>query len=192
MFTTLFHVFYLEIIFFGAREVINSGQSVSCYLALVQGVRPFSVKISVLVCVVSHSILLSTKTARYSVIIWPSLWFTGPPSEGVRPFSVKISVLVRVVSHSILLSTETARYSVIIWPSLWFTGPPSDLLLAKAELTTDHRAYRKHWQEISELFMPEGLCIRPWADMNLKLFASIDPHHDAVILKLYWGFKSLM
>ena len=32
----------------------------------------------------------------------------------------------------------------------------------------------------------------PWADMNLKLFASIDPHHDAVILKLYWGFKSLM
>ena len=42
-------------------------------LALVQGVRPFLVKISVLVCVVSHSILLSTKTARYSVIIWPSL-----------------------------------------------------------------------------------------------------------------------
>ena len=50
-------------------------------LALVQGVRPFSVKISVPVCVVSHSILLSTKTARYSVIIWPSLWFTGPPSD---------------------------------------------------------------------------------------------------------------
>ena len=43
------------------------------HIALVQGVRPFSVKISVLVCVVSHSILLSTKTARYSVIIWPSL-----------------------------------------------------------------------------------------------------------------------
>ena len=32
----------------------------------------------------------------------------------------------------------------------------------------------------------------PWADLNLKLFASIDSHHDAVILKLYWGFKSLM
>ena len=110
--------------------------------------------------------------------------------KGVRPFSVKISVLVCVVSHSILLSTKTARYSVIIWPSLWFTSPPSDWL--KAELTTDHRAYRKHWQEISELLMPEGLCIKPWADLNLKLFASIDPHHDAVILKLYWGFKSLM
>ena len=40
--------------------------------------------------------------------------------------------------------------------------------------------------------MPEGLCIKPWADLNLNLFASIDPHHDAVILKLYWGFKSLM
>ena len=40
-----------------------------------------SVKISGLVCVVSHLILLSTKTARYSVIIWPSLWFTGPPSD---------------------------------------------------------------------------------------------------------------
>ena len=53
----------------------------------------------------------------------------------------------------------------------------------KVELTTDHRAYRKHWQEISELFMPEGLCIKPWADLNLKLFASTDPHHDAVILK---------
>ena len=91
----------------------------------VQGVRPFAVKISVLVCVVSHLILLSTKTARYSVIIWPSLWFTG---SGVRPFSVKISVLVCVVSHLILLSTKTARYSVIIWPTLWFTGSPSDLL----------------------------------------------------------------
>ena len=45
-------------------------------IALVQGVRPFSVKISGLVCVVSHLILLSTTTARYSVIIWPSLWFT--------------------------------------------------------------------------------------------------------------------
>ena len=45
-------------------------------VALVQGVRPFSVKISGLVCVVSHFILVSTKTARYSVIIWPSLWFT--------------------------------------------------------------------------------------------------------------------
>ena len=32
----------------------------------------------------------------------------------------------------------------------------------------------------------------PWAGLNLKLFTSIDPHHDAVILKLYWGFKSLM
>ena len=31
----------------------------------------------------------------------------------------------------------------------------------------------------------------PWVDLNLKLFASIDPHHDAVILKLFWGFKSL-
>ena len=29
-----------------------------------------------------------------------------------------------------------------------------------------------------------------WADLNLKLFASIDPHHDAVILELYLGFKS--
>ena len=37
-----------------------------------------SQKISGLVCVVSHLILLSTKTARYSVIIWPSLWFTVP------------------------------------------------------------------------------------------------------------------
>ena len=43
------------------------------YVALVQGVRPFSVKISGLVCVVSHLILLSTTTAKYSVIIWPSL-----------------------------------------------------------------------------------------------------------------------
>ena len=37
--------------------------------------------------------------------------------------------------------------------------------------------------------------MKPLADLNLKLFASIDPHHDAVILKLYhvyWGFKSLM
>ena len=32
----------------------------------------------------------------------------------------------------------------------------------------------------------------PWAGLNLKLTASIDPHHEAVILKLYWGFKSLM
>ena len=40
--------------------------------------------------------------------------------------------------------------------------------------------------------MPEGLCMKPWADLKLKLFASIDPHHDAVILKLYWGFKYLM
>ena len=63
--------------------------------------------------------------------------------QGMRPFSVKISGLVCVVSHLILLSTKTARYSVIIWPSLWFT--------VKAELTTDHRPYRKHWQEISEL-----------------------------------------
>ena len=116
--------------------------------------------------------------------------------QGVRPFAVKISVLVCVVSHSILLSTKTARYSVhdnlalplIYWSSLWFTVGQH----RKAELTTDHIAYRKHWQEISELFMPEGLCIKPWADLNLKLFASIDPHHDAVILKLYWGFKSLM
>ena len=29
--------------------------------------------------------------------------------------------------------------------------------------------------------MPESLCIKPWADLNLKLFASIDPHHDAVL-----------
>ena len=38
-------------------------------VALVQGVRPFSVKISGLVCVLSRLILHSTKTARYSVII---------------------------------------------------------------------------------------------------------------------------
>ena len=30
--------------------------------------------------------------------------------------------------------------------------------------------------------MPEGLCIKPWADLNLKLFASIDPHHDAEVI----------
>ena len=117
-------------------------------------------------------------------------WEISLGSRREAIISVKISGLVCVVSHLILLSTKTAGYSVIIWPSLWFTGPPSDLLLA--ELTTDHRPYRKHWQEISELFMPEGLCMKPWADLNLKLFASIDPHHDAVILKLYRGFKSLM
>ena len=111
--------------------------------------------------------------------------------QGMRPISVKISVLVCVVSHLILLSTKTARYSVIIWPSLWFTSPPSDFTVA--ELTTDHRPYRKHWQEISELRNSAGgFVCGPWTGLNLKLFASIDPHHDAVILKLYWGFKSLM
>ena len=37
--------------------------------------------------------------------------------------------------------------------------------------------------------MPEGLCMELWADLNLKLFASIDPHHDAVILKLLLGIQ---
>ena len=113
--------------------------------------------------------------------------------QGVRPFSVKISGLVCVVSHLILLSTKNSKVFSCNF------GPPSDLLVLpliycwpKAELTTDHRPYRKHWQEMSELFMPKGLCMKPWANLNLKLFASTDPHHDAVILKLYWGFKSLM
>ena len=63
-----------------------------------------------------------------------------------------------------------------------------------AALTTDHRPYRKHWQEISELRNARGFVYGPWAGLNLKLFASTDPHHDAVILKLhvYWEFKSLM
>ena len=105
--------------------------------------------------------------------------------QGVRPFSVKISGLVCVVSYLILLSTTTARYSVIIWPSLWFT-------VGQTALTTDHRPYRKHWQEISELKMPEGLCMDLGLIWTWKLFASIDPHHhdhDAVLLKLYWGLS---
>ena len=31
--------------------------------------------------------------------------------------------------------------------------------------------------------------MKPWADLNLKLFASTDTHHDAVIMKLYLGIQ---
>ena len=65
--------------------------------------------------------------------------------QGVRPFSVKISGLVCIVSHLILLSTKTARYLIIIWPSLWFTVGQHN-----------HRPYRNHWQEISELRNARG------------------------------------
>ena len=91
--------------------------------------RPFSVKISGLVCVVSHLILLSTKNSKVFSYNF------GPPSDllvlpliycwptGVRPFSVKISGLVCVVSHLILLSTKNSKVFSYNF------GPPSDLLV---------------------------------------------------------------
>ena len=37
--------------------------------------------------------------------------------------------------------------------------------------------------------MPEGFVYGPWANLNLKLFASIDPHHDAVFTEVILGIQ---
>ena len=86
--------------------------------ALVQGVRPFSVKISGHVCVASHLILLFTETARYLVLIWPSLWRREAfLSQNIRTCMCSFTYNPAFHRHSKVFSYNLARPLIYCWPT---------------------------------------------------------------------------
>ena len=93
--------------------------------------------------------------------------------QGVRPFSVKISGLVMcsfTFNPALHQNSKVFSYNLalplIYWSSLWFTvGQKQNLPLTIDPIeNTDKK---------SQNCMPEGLCMKPWTELNLKLFASI-------------------
>ena len=71
--------------------------------------------------------------------------------QGVGPFSVKIGLHIRICMCSFTLNSAFHQNSKIFSYNL---ALPLIYCWPTTALTTDHRPYRKHWQE-----MPEGLCM---------------------------------